>query len=68
MDQTRAETDIDSIEWGTPSKGGARKIYYDARIPDSAIERIFNANLLSQFAEGIATPEEVKAKLVRGGI
>ncbi len=40
----------DSIELGTPSKGGALKIYFDASNPEETKTRIDNANIALEYA------------------
>jgi len=66
MTQTmRTDTDIDSIEWGSASKGTKRKVYYDITHSEAAIARIHNANVLSKFALGeIQTSDQVRTSLM----
>jgi hypothetical protein len=45
----RIDENPDSIELGTPSKGGALKVYFDASFPKDAESKIINALQLRKF-------------------
>ena len=51
--EIEAEQEKDSIEVGTPSKGGAVKIYINANKPDEARQKIKNALDLRVFAAAL---------------
>lgn len=42
----------DSVEVGTPSKGGAMKVYFDASDPDEAKMLVDNAYITREYAQG----------------
>jgi len=42
---------LDSIEIGTPSKGGAVKVYFDARDPEGAKMKVDNAMMIRIYAK-----------------
>lgn len=44
----------DSVEIGTPSKGGALKIYFNAADPEDAKKRVSNAFQVRVFAQELA--------------
>ena len=46
--------DLDSIEWGTPAKGGAKKLYFNSRTDteNDVRDKIDRLNRLSNYATG----------------
>lgn len=56
----RKDENPDSIEIGTPSKGGALKVYFDATHPDSARAKIDNAIALRAYMNAQCTEQEKK--------
>ena len=60
----RQETvNADSIEYGTPSKGGAVKVYLNTADPEAAIKKLDAAFALRQYAEDLATGKRQIAKI-----
>ena len=47
---THKSENQDSIELGTPAKGGGIKVYFDASNPELAKEKILNAIKLREWA------------------
>ena len=50
----------DSIELGTPSKGGVLKVYFDSSKIDEARQRIDNAAMILNYATAVKMKLEVK--------
>lgn len=50
----------DSVEIGTPSKGGVLKVYFDSSKLDEAKQRIDNAAAVLNYALSIKASVEVK--------
>ena len=50
----------DSIEIGTPAKGGALKVYFDASKIDEAKERVDNANKILEYGKSLMTTTDNK--------
>jgi len=60
----RQETvNADSIEIGTPSKGGAVKVYLNSADPEAAVKKLDAAFALRQYAEDLATGKRQIAKI-----
>lgn len=60
----RQETvNADSIEYGTPSKGGVVKVYLNTADPEAAIKKLDAAFALRQYAEDLATGKRQIAKI-----
>ena len=49
--------DLESIEWGTPRKGGSKKLYFNIRVDteDTIKDKIELMNKLSTYASGVIT-------------
>lgn len=54
VEKAKATVDrrTDSVELGTPSKGGAMKVYFDASNPDEAKTLVDNAYMIREYAQG----------------
>jgi hypothetical protein len=54
VEKAKATVDrrTDSVELGTPSKGGAMKVYFDASNPDEAKMLVDNAYMIREYAQG----------------
>jgi len=54
VEKAKATVDrrTDSVELGTPSKGGAMKVYFDAANPDEARTLVDNAYMIREYAAG----------------
>lgn len=50
----------DSVEIGTPSKGGALKVYFNAADPEDAKSRVQNAFLVRDYAASLVDRVNVK--------
>jgi hypothetical protein len=52
VEKAKATTDRrkDSVEAGTPSRGGAMKVYFDASNPDEAKSLVDNAYTIREYA------------------
>jgi len=46
--------DMDSLEWGTPAKGGSKKIYFNTRVDseEEILIKIDMMNKISNYANG----------------
>ena len=58
VEKARASVDrrTDSVEVGTPSKGGALKVYFDAANPAEARQLVDEAIAIREYAQSKITP------------